>query len=169
MRRCTTSAGIAAALALMATPALALSPQVPTNSGTTHAAATPGTTHAAATPGTTHAAATPGSQHAPQTRGHGATDNPDSANRLAAPGQYCKAESKKHVSGQKGTPFSVCVRAQAKLRSGATDSPRTACKDESKKHVSGQEGTPFSKCVTAGAKLLRDADTQNDDDKTATS
>jgi hypothetical protein len=83
-------------------------------------------------------------------------DNPGSAHKLAAPGQYCKAESKKHVKGQKGTPFSVCVTAQAKLRKGTTDSPRAACKAESKKHVKGQKGTPFSVCVKAGAKLLKD-------------
>jgi len=76
--------------------------------------------------------------------------------KLAAPGQYCKAASKKHVEGQKGTPFSVCVKAQAKLRSGATDSPRAACKAASKKHVKGQKGTPFSVCVKAGAKMLAD-------------
>jgi hypothetical protein len=83
-------------------------------------------------------------------------DNPGSAHKLAAPGQYCKAESKKHVKGQRGTPFSVCVTAQAKLRKGTTDSPRAACKAESKKHVKGQNGTPFSVCVKAGAKLLKD-------------
>ncbi len=82
--------------------------------------------------------------------------NPGSAHKLAAPGQYCKAESKKHVKGQKGTPFSVCVTAQAKLRKSATDSPRAACKAESRKHVKGQKGTPFSICVKAGAKLLED-------------
>jgi hypothetical protein len=42
-------------------------------------------------------------------------ENPGSAHKHAAPGQYCKAESKKHVKGQKGTPFSVCVKAAAKL------------------------------------------------------
>jgi hypothetical protein len=83
-------------------------------------------------------------------------DNPGSAHKLAAPGQYCKAESKKHVKGLKGTPFSVCVTAQAKLRNGTTDSPRAACNAESEKHVKGQRGTPFSVCVKAGAKLLRD-------------
>jgi hypothetical protein len=91
------------------------------------------------------------------------TDNPSSTNshKLAAPGQYCKAESKNHVAGQSGTPFSVCVKAQAKLRSGSTKSPRTACKAESKKHVDGQKGTPFSLCVAAGAKLLKDQQNQS--------
>jgi len=80
----------------------------------------------------------------------------DNPHRLAAPGQYCKAASKKHVEGQKGTPFSACVKAQAQLRKGTTDSPREACKAASKKHVKGQKGTPFSVCVKAGAKLMRD-------------
>ena len=90
------------------------------------------------------------------------TSNPGTSHKLAAPGQYCKAESKQHVAGQSGTPFSACVKAQAKLRSGATSSPRTACKDLSKKHVAGQKGTPFSLCVSAGAKLLKDQKAQND-------
>jgi hypothetical protein len=81
--------------------------------------------------------------------------------RLAAPGQYCKAESKKHVAGQSGTPFSLCVKAQAKLRSGSTSSPQAACKAESKKRVAGRHGTPFSLCVSAGAKLLKDQKAQN--------
>jgi len=89
-------------------------------------------------------------------------DNPGTAHRLAAPGQYCKGASKKHVKGQKGTPFSACVKAQAKLRKGSTDSPRAACKAASKKHVKGQKGTPFSVCVKAGAKLLRDKKAQDE-------
>jgi hypothetical protein len=76
--------------------------------------------------------------------------------KAKAYGKYCQGESKKHVAGQKGTPFSQCVTAMAKLAKGKTDNPRTACKAESKKHVAGQKGTPFSKCVAAGAKLLRD-------------
>ena len=108
----------------------------------------------------------PGTTHQPSTTptpNQNSTDNPSSTNshKLAAPGQYCKAESKKHVAGQSGTPFSACVKAQAKLRSGATSSPRTACKDSSKKHVEGQNGTPFSLCVSAGAKLLKDQKAQN--------
>ena len=82
--------------------------------------------------------------------------------KLAAPGQYCKAESKKHVAGTPGTPFSACVKAQGKLRSGSTSSPQAACKAESKKHIAGQKGTPFSQCVSAGAKLLKDQKEQSD-------
>jgi hypothetical protein len=76
--------------------------------------------------------------------------------KAKAYGKYCKTESKKHVKGQKGTPFSKCVTAMAKLANGTTKSPRTACKNESKRHVKGQNGTAFSKCVSGGAKLLND-------------
>ncbi len=74
-------------------------------------------------------------------------------------GKYCQGESKKHVDGQKGTPFSLCVTAMAKLANGSTDSPQAACKAESKKHVKGEKGTPFSRCVSAAAKLLGDQST----------
>jgi hypothetical protein len=68
-------------------------------------------------------------------------------------GVACKKESKKHIAGQKGTPFSQCVTAMAKLASGVTSNPAKACKALSKKHVAGQKGTPFSQCVSAAAKL----------------
>ena len=75
--------------------------------------------------------------------------------KAKAYGRYCQDQSKKHVAGQKGTPFSQCVTAMAKLAHGSTNNPRTACKNLSKKHTAGQHGTPFSQCVSAGAKLLR--------------
>ncbi len=71
-------------------------------------------------------------------------------------GKFCQNQSKKHVAGQKGTPFSKCVTGMAKLATEQTRSPSKACKGESKKHVDGVHGTPFSKCVVAGAKLLND-------------
>jgi hypothetical protein len=76
--------------------------------------------------------------------------------KAKAYGTYCKGESRKHVAGMKGTPFSQCVTAMAKLAKGTTSSARTACKAESKKHVSGEKGTPFSRCVSAAAKLKAD-------------
>jgi hypothetical protein len=76
--------------------------------------------------------------------------------KAKAYGRYCQGQSKKHVVGQKGTPFSQCVTAMAKLASGTTSSPRTACATMRKKHVPGQKGTPFSNCVSSGAKLLKD-------------
>jgi hypothetical protein len=76
--------------------------------------------------------------------------------KAKAYGRYCQNQSKRHVAGQKGTPFSQCVTAMAKLASGQTSSPRRACVALSKKHVAGGTGTPFSRCVVAGAKLLKD-------------
>jgi hypothetical protein len=83
-------------------------------------------------------------------------------------GRLCQGESKKHVAGQKGTPFSKCVTdmahlaqssqtstgSQTKTGSQTTPNPARACANESKKHVAGQKGTPFSQCVSAAAKLL---------------
>jgi hypothetical protein len=69
-------------------------------------------------------------------------------------GRYCQNESKRHVAGQKGTPFSQCVTAMAKAAHG--QSPAAACAGLSKKHVAGEQGTPFSRCVVAAAHLKRD-------------
>jgi hypothetical protein len=114
------------------------------------------------------ASGTPSNAGAPDNRGTQAAsairptdqDQPGPSASLPAKakayGRYCQAQSKKHVSGQKGTPFSQCVTAMAKLASGTTSSPRAACAAMSKKHVSGQKGTPFSSCVAGGAKLLKD-------------
>jgi hypothetical protein len=71
-------------------------------------------------------------------------------------GKYCQGESKKHIKGQKGTPFSQCVTAMAKLDKGKADSARAACRGMSKKHVRGQKGTPYSQCISAAAKLAKD-------------
>jgi hypothetical protein len=69
-------------------------------------------------------------------------------------GRYCQDHSKKHVPGQKGTPFSQCVTAMAKAAHG--QSAKTACATLSKKHVAGVKGTPFSCCVKAAARLHKD-------------
>ncbi len=71
-------------------------------------------------------------------------------------GFYCQGQSKKHVAGTKGTPFSACVHAMKALDKGETKSPKKACKELSKKHVAGTKGTPFSNCVTGGKQLLAD-------------
>jgi hypothetical protein len=68
-------------------------------------------------------------------------------------GHYCQNQSKKHVSGQKGTPFSQCVTAMAKAAHG--QSAKAACATMSKKHVAGEKGTPFSRCVVAAAHLRK--------------
>jgi hypothetical protein len=128
-------ATITATIALAA-PAFAVA-AIPANDGTAHMPAAPGSQ------ATTHQPSTPGPSASLPTK-------------AKAYGKYCQNQSKKHVEGQRGTPFSKCVTAMAKLASGATKSPRTACKDMSKQRVEGQTGTPFSKCVSAGAKLLID-------------
>lgn len=86
------------------------------------------------------------------------SDAPAPPSNAKAYGRYCKDQSRKHVKGEKGTPFSQCVTAMAKLAGGATDSPREACKALSRKHARGEKGTPFSRCVAAGAKLLSGPD-----------
>jgi hypothetical protein len=122
----------------------------------------------AAAPAATLASSQAGS-HSPSGVPFSATGNPGHANKpqststpntqatppakAKAYGVLCNKESKKHVAGQKGTPFSQCVTAMAKLATGETSNPAKACAKESKKHVAGQKGTPFSQCVSAAAKL----------------
>jgi len=122
----------------------------------------------AAAPAATLASSQAGS-HRPSGVPFGATSNPGHANepqststpgpqatppaKAKAYGVLCDKESKKHVAGQQGTPFSQCVTAMAKLATGETSNPAKACAKESKKHVAGQHGTPFSQCVSAAAKL----------------
>ncbi|MEA2192928.1 MAG: hypothetical protein QOI73_3049 [Solirubrobacteraceae bacterium] len=121
-------AGCLAALTLMATPALATPGNVPDNQGTANA--------------TAQKAKTPG---------------PDASatSKAKAYGKYCADQSKKHVEGTKGTPFSLCVTAMAKAANDKAISPKTACKTLSKKHVKGTKNTPFSKCVHAANELRK--------------
>ncbi len=76
--------------------------------------------------------------------------------KAKAYGVQCKGFSKKHVQGEKGTPFSQCVTAMAKAVTNDDLTPRQACKDLSKKHVKGEKGTEFSRCVVAAAKLRKE-------------
>ena len=131
----------AAMVAVAVTPALAVGPPSdtpPDNQGTAHKPATPGPS-----------AGLPA--------------------KAKAYGRFCKDESKKRsdaAEGTKGTPFSQCVTAMAKLANGQSSSPRAACKDESKKRsdaAEGTKGTPFSQCVSGGAKLLREQKAQNEE------
>jgi hypothetical protein len=78
---------------------------------------------------------------------------PTPAEKKKGYGVLCKGVSKKHVKGEKGTPFSQCVTALAKLDKGTATSPKAACKTLSKKHVKGTKGTPYSQCVSAAKKL----------------
>jgi hypothetical protein len=134
-------------LALAATPSLAAGPPAdtpPENHGTEHK------------PTTEHKPATPGPRAGMPAK-------------AKAYGRFCKGQSKKRSDapeGTKGTPFSQCVTAMAKLATGKTSSPRTACKEFSKKRsdaAEGTKGTPFSQCVSGGAKLLREQKAQNGD------
>jgi hypothetical protein len=76
--------------------------------------------------------------------------------KAKAYGVYCRGFSKKHVKGQKGTPFSNCVTAMAKAATVPSTSPKSACRGLSKTHVKGQKGTDFSRCVVAAAKLKKE-------------
>jgi hypothetical protein len=138
---------LGAALALGAAPALAFGAGGPPGSVTTGPPSSVTTGPPATTPPSNQ-----GTAHKPTTPGPSAS----LPTKARAYGVYCQSESKKHVAGQHGTPFSQCVTAMAKLATGSTNSPRAACKNESKKHVAGQHGTPFSQCVSAGAKLKKD-------------
>jgi hypothetical protein len=71
-------------------------------------------------------------------------------------GYYCKGFSKKHVDGQKGTPFSQCVHAMKVAHNNEEKSAREACKAfKGQKHVAhGDKGTPFSRCIK-GVNQLR--------------
>jgi len=142
-------ASTVAVLALGAAPALALGPPSGTPSG-----APSGVTTGVPSGVTTGAPSDPGSQgtaNKPSTPG----PNASLPAKAKAYGKLCQDQSKKHVAGTPGTPFSKCVTDMAKVATGSTKNPRTACKDESKKHVAGQHGTPFSDCVSAAAKLLK--------------
>jgi hypothetical protein len=96
---------------------------------------------------------------APAVAGKPATPGPNAGNaaKAKAYGKYCQDQSKKRVEGQKGTPFSQCVTAMARV-ARADAAPRQACKDLSKKRVAGEKGTPFSRCVVAAAKLKKDTE-----------
>jgi hypothetical protein len=79
------------------------------------------------------------------------------ATKAKAYGKYCQTQSKEHIAGKKGTPFSQCVTAMAKLATGRTSDPARACRSLSKKHVEGRRGTPYSKCIAAANKLGSEA------------
>jgi hypothetical protein len=109
MRFSTKTAALTAVLALSAVPAFALPAQVPSNFGTSHIPSNQGTQRAPSNPGQP---TDPGASTTPVTPG------PDASSKAKgkAYGKYCSTESKKHVDGQKGTPFSKCVSAAARLQ-----------------------------------------------------
>lgn len=108
-------AALVATAAFGALPAMALAVDVPTNPGTAHMPADPGAQ------GTANQPTDPGSQgtaHKPATPGPSAS----LPAKAKAYGKYCQNQSKKRVEGQKGTPFSKCVSAGAKLLNDQTSS-----------------------------------------------
>ena len=138
MRTTSSIATTAAVLALLAGPGLAAGDPPAGSPSGDHS-------QAANHPATQPPATTPGTETPPG-------PNASQATKAKAYGKYCQGQSKKHVAGQKGTPFSQCVTAMAKVAHDQVN-PTTACKPMSKKHIAGQKGTPYSRCVVAAAKL----------------
>jgi hypothetical protein len=155
----TRSIATATATALLALPSAALAAGPPTSPGGDHKPA--GTPTAPAKPSTDHPANTsnPGlgqpmvdADRATGTAEEPAPDAPASV-KAKAYGKHCQGQSKKHVAGEKGTAFSRCVTAMAKVARGEETSARVACATLTRKHIAGQKGTPFSRCVDAAKKL----------------
>jgi hypothetical protein len=131
-------------LALSATPALAApgNTHVPDNQGTAHMPDSTGTGNTPSNQGTAHKPSTPGPQASPNAK-------------AKAYGKFCQGESKKHVAGTPGTPFSKCVTAMAKVAHQQA-SAKSACKTESRKKAAGADRSAFSICVSGAAKLKQD-------------
>jgi hypothetical protein len=55
--------------------------------------------------------------------GHNKTTTTQTTPNGKAYGYYCKGFSKKHVKGTKGTPYSRCVTAAAKLNKDLSPTP----------------------------------------------
>jgi hypothetical protein len=66
-------------------------------------------------------------------------------------GFWCNKQGfgKKHVKGQKGTPFSQCVHALKVADNNDKMAAKKACKAfKGQKHTPhGDKGTPFSRCI----------------------
>lgn len=164
--RCSLLFATGAVLVSLPAGALAAGPPAdhPTGKNTPGAASRPSAVPAPALSGQTSPVA---SAAAPSVTGSAGTDPAAAATPVPGPaasastkaeayGRYCKGVSKKRVDGAKGTPFSLCVTAMAKLATEQTASPRAACKGLTKKRVAGQKRTPFSLCVSGAAKLQKD-------------
>jgi hypothetical protein len=142
----TRSIAILAAAALLAIPSIAVAVGPPTDPGNGHKPA--GTPQPATNPSTdAHAtASTPAASDTP------GPDAPPSV-KAKAYGRLCAKESKKHVAGEKGTPFSRCVTAMAKAASGEAKTARAACAGLSREHTAGGHGSQYSRCVAAASRL----------------
>lgn len=142
---------LTAAAAMLAVPSAAVAVGPPAGHGDHRPAGTP-------TASTDHPTKTSDAGVAQRTVDAGTSETPGAhapaTTKAKAYGKYCKGQSKKHVEGQKGTPFSRCVTAMAKVATGETTSARAACANLSRKHTAdGRRGTPFSRCVAAARKL----------------
>ena len=87
-----------------------------------------------------------------------------------APGQACKAESKKKAEGQTKSAFATCVSgfkkqqaAEQKAAEAQTEAknPAQTCKGESKKKVAGQKKSAYAACVVGAAQAHKQAETQS--------
>ena len=87
-------------------------------------------------------------------------DHPPQGPKTEPPGKaygyHCRGVSKKHVKGEKGTPFSQCVKALARADKNPDLTGKKACRGLSKKHVKGKKGTPFSTCVKGVAQMRKE-------------
>lgn len=168
-----TTLALAGALALAAAPAIALPPMIPDNPGAGYIPPEASDQGAGYIPPEAGSHGSEGASNAPSDpSSQGAAYRPETPGPKAgmpakakAYGQYCDTQSRKRVEGQRGTPFSLCVTAMAKVANGKAN-PRTACKAESKKHVDGEKGTPFSRCVSGAAKLRKDQEEQESIEET---
>ena len=151
MKRSSSVAVAVTALALGATTAAFAGSTPPSNDGTAHMPTSPTSQAPSTTPPSNQ-----GTAHRPSTPGPSVSLSA----KAKAYGKYCQGESKKHVAGTPGTPFSACVTAMAKVAHDQAG-PRAACKTESKKHVGGSKGTAFSICVSGAAKLRHDQATSS--------
>jgi hypothetical protein len=130
-------------LALAAAPAAAPAAQ-PAEPGNGHKPAEPGNGHKPAEPAGGHE---PGNGQGAAKPGNGPEYSPAPPTTKAF-GYYCQVESKKHVAGTPGTPFSTCVKAHKLAAAHPNMSPGRACKATTGKHiVKGEKGTPHSRCV----------------------
>lgn len=129
-----------------------------------------------AVPATALAGGSPPEEPGSQGQGKGPSYQPETPNKpdetpgpkaplpekAKAYGVHCRDQSRKHVKGEKGTPFSQCVTAIARAANNEQLTPRQACKEMSRKHVKGEKGTPFSRCVVAAAHLQREQKEQTE-------
>jgi len=112
----------------------------------------------AAVPG----AAVAGPSYQPGGPNYHPSPSPPPPPQAKAYGKRCQelGYSKKHVQGEKGTPFSRCVKAMAQADHNPDLSGKKACKALSKKHVKGHKGTPFSRCVKGVAQMRQEEQLQ---------